>query len=35
MQKKSHRSEGAKVDFILEGQTKIPIFTTRPDTIYG
>ncbi len=30
------RSEGAKIDFILEGtNSKIPIFTTRPDTIYG
>ena len=30
------RSEGAKIDFILEGtNAKIPIFTTRPDTIYG
>lgn len=30
------RSEGAKVDFTLEATgDKIPIFTTRPDTIYG
>jgi leucyl-tRNA synthetase len=30
------RSEGAKVDFIVEGTNEnIPIFTTRPDTIYG
>jgi leucyl-tRNA synthetase len=30
------RSEGLEVDFILEETgEKIPIFTTRPDTIYG
>jgi len=31
------RSEGALVDFTLDGgsQTKIPVFTTRVDTIYG
>lgn len=30
------KSEGAKIDFTLEGSdVKIPIFTTRPDTIYG
>mgnify|MGYP000901813012 FL=1 len=30
------KSEGAKIDFTLEhSDTKIPIFTTRPDTIYG
>ncbi|MDD2229686.1 MAG: leucine--tRNA ligase [Candidatus Cloacimonetes bacterium] len=31
-----NKSEGAKIDFVLEeGGTKIPIFTTRPDTIFG
>ena len=30
------KSEGARIDFILEGTSqKIPIFTTRPDTIFG
>jgi len=30
------KSEGAKIDFALEGcSDKIPVFTTRPDTIYG
>ena len=30
------RSEGARIDFILEGvDEKISCFTTRPDTIYG
>ncbi|MCB5253696.1 MAG: leucine--tRNA ligase [Candidatus Cloacimonadaceae bacterium] len=30
------KSEGARIDFILEGSLeKIPIFTTRPDTIFG
>ena len=31
------RSEGARVDFILEDENKtvIPVFTTRPDTLYG
>jgi len=30
------RSEGAKVEFTLEATgDKIPVFTTRPDTIYG
>ncbi len=30
------RSEGVEVDFTLEGSNeKIPIFTTRPDTLYG
>src|SRR6266536_402310 len=31
------RSEGALVEFTLDGgsQTKIPVFTTRVDTIYG
>jgi len=31
-----NKSEGAKIDFVLENQdTKVPIFTTRPDTIFG
>jgi len=30
------KSAGAKIDFCMEGSgEKIPIFTTRPDTIYG
>ncbi len=30
------RSEGGEFDFIVEGtDIKLPIFTTRPDTIYG
>jgi leucyl-tRNA synthetase len=30
------RSEGAEVDFQIEGQTaKIRVFTTRPDTLFG
>lgn len=30
------RSEGAQVDFTLEGTgDRIPVYTTRPDTIYG
>lgn len=30
------KSEGAKINFVLEGaDTQIPIFTTRPDTIFG
>jgi len=30
------RSEGCKIDFILEDSgDKLPIFTTRPDTVYG
>jgi leucyl-tRNA synthetase len=30
------RSFGAEIDFIIEGTgEKLPIFTTRPDTIYG
>jgi len=30
------KSEGAKIDFALEGcSDKIPVFTTRPDNIYG
>ncbi len=29
------RSEGVEVYFTLEDGTKVPIFTTRPDTLYG
>ena len=30
------RSEGARVDFPVKGSNKvIPVFTTRPDTLYG
>jgi leucyl-tRNA synthetase len=30
------KSEGAKIEFVLEGTTrKIPVFTTRPDTLWG
>jgi len=29
------RSEGARVDFTLEDGTPLPIFTTRPDTLWG
>ena len=30
------RSYGAEIDFTLEGsKEKLPVFTTRPDTIYG
>ena len=29
------RSEGTEIDFVLEGGTKVPTFTTRPDTIFG
>lgn len=30
------RSFGSEIDFVLEdGQTKVPVFTTRVDTIYG
>lgn len=29
------RSEGVEVDFQLDDGTKIPVFTTRPDTLYG
>jgi len=30
------RSEGARVDFAVKGSDKvIPVFTTRPDTLYG
>jgi len=29
------RSEGARVDFLLAGGTPLPVFTTRPDTLWG
>ncbi|MGB9743040.1 MAG: leucine--tRNA ligase [candidate division WOR-3 bacterium] len=29
------RSEGVEVDFELDDGTRIPVFTTRPDTLYG
>ncbi|MCX5656435.1 MAG: leucine--tRNA ligase [Planctomycetota bacterium] len=29
------RSEGARVDFKLEDGTPLPVFTTRPDTLWG
>jgi len=29
------RSEGARVDFRLEDGTPLPVFTTRPDTLWG
>ncbi|MGR3309836.1 MAG: leucine--tRNA ligase, partial [Candidatus Brocadiales bacterium] len=30
------RSEGARIDFVIEGTEKtLPCFTTRPDTLYG
>lgn len=29
------RSEGVEVNFSMEDGTKVPIFTTRPDTLYG
>ncbi|MBI5366159.1 MAG: leucine--tRNA ligase, partial [Planctomycetes bacterium] len=30
------RSEGAQIDFVLEGTDEVvPVFTTRPDTVYG
>ncbi len=30
------RSEGIEIDFILDGTgEKLPVFTTRPDTLYG
>ena len=29
------RSFGAQIDFTLENGEKFPVFTTRPDTIYG
>jgi leucyl-tRNA synthetase len=29
------KSEGAEVEFEIKGRVKVPIFTTRPDTLYG
>jgi leucyl-tRNA synthetase len=29
------RSHGAEVEFVVEDGTKMPVFTTRPDTIFG
>jgi leucyl-tRNA synthetase len=30
------RSEGARIDFVVEATgEKLPVFTTRPDTVYG
>jgi leucyl-tRNA synthetase len=29
------RSEGARIDFRLEDGTPLPVFTTRPDTLFG
>ncbi len=30
------RSEGARIEFLIKGSDKtIPVFTTRPDTLYG
>ncbi len=30
------RSEGCEIDFVIEGSDeRLPIFTTRPDTVYG
>ena len=29
------RSEGAEIDFKIDDQQKIRVFTTRPDTLYG
>ena len=29
------KSVGCEIDFEIEGQEKIKIFTTRPDTIFG
>ena len=29
------RSEGADLDFVVEGQGKLRVFTTRPDTVFG
>ncbi len=29
------RSDGVEVDFTLDDGTKVPVFTTRPDTLYG
>ena len=29
------KSVGCEIDFEIEGQKKVKIFTTRPDTIFG
>ena len=29
------KSVGCEIDFEIEGQNKVKIFTTRPDTIFG
>ncbi|HEY0492381.1 MAG TPA: leucine--tRNA ligase [Candidatus Dormibacteraeota bacterium] len=29
------RSEGAELEFAVEGQERLRVFTTRPDTVYG
>jgi leucyl-tRNA synthetase len=29
------RSEGAELDFFIEGDGKLRVFTTRPDTVFG
>ena len=29
------KSVGCEIDFEIEGQEKVKIFTTRPDTIFG
>jgi len=29
------RSEGALCDFVVQGGPRIPVFTTRPDTLFG
>jgi leucyl-tRNA synthetase len=29
------RSEGAEITFAVDGSTRIPVFTTRPDTLFG
>ncbi len=29
------RSEGTRIDFTLEDGTPLPVFTTRPDTLFG
>jgi len=29
------RSEGAEIDFVIEGRGSLRVFTTRPDTLFG